>query len=919
MTPSGVLAGLTAQDLDHLITLGTILHCAAGEVVFRENSLGREWYIVLEGSVRVDVDPDALGVLAPGASDPRAILTLGAGSGFGELALIDAELRSATVVALTDDTRLLVITPQAFEALMNAGHSVAPIILRNIVRDLAAKLRRTRLLLVQQLVIGHHIRALREELDADSALVDPLIPLHKTLVIRDPDAFVLGDLAANRDALPSKEILDVLVFAEPRDLHPLLNHAEPSGEAILHGLFTLIRHGRLPTHTAHEQLSYRYVPERGRRAGTLLVAAAAGEGPLRIDWEVKGWDLDPASNVARASLCLSVASDPSTAPGAHAEELIAGTTMPIQAAITAQLEAAGVSGAGYRVLAVHHRTHEVAHTLQMLRRLGFTIDAFVGIPYGEASWATNLMLDRAAGHRYHCLRSIQHPSGPPRYLFDATHSSFLADEIERDLTRLYDDPANAGSYFGAMNALLTYLLEQAIRTCRERGERLLIYEDGAYITPLIYAIYHQPAHPLHAMLRAAVDNRLVVGSIEVTTSGERKQVAVIREHGGQALLPVVSGARDDVKLIFEAVGVAEAVIQASATALGNIGLPTFGFRRIAVLGGNGAIGVRLIERLAETLRDTRNLFVVDPTPAPFARPLPLDDTPQIASRLRYLPMPRYPVAEGCALLTPAGGAHASAEGLAAQIVAALAADGCDQLAIREAAGLPAPVLAAAWEIVAQRSGFSMAEERPLDGGLGRRALLRRDAEERPVSLLAPGVVLAFASLQPLLRAGVDTVIGVTGTPAFNEADLDAFLDRPVAPGACDDLALISGSSKDYEFQRILGRLNGGGDLHGFRARKAIHPDVGAVYHLTRDGAQKRLVLLADGFVVNFFARYEKGVKTEYMDPIMTMQLLGLARLAGGGPDLEAGLHQAKDVLRPEHLRAFWRTLDASCGPPEFAA
>jgi hypothetical protein len=50
---------------------------------------------------------------------------------------------------------------------------------------------------------------------------------------------------------------------------------------------------------------------------------------------------------------------------------------------------------------------------------------------------------------------------------------------------------------------------------------------------------------------------------------------------------------------------------------------------------------------------------------------------------------------------------------------------------------------------------------------------------------------------------------------------------------------------------------------------------------------------------------------------MTMQLLGLVRLASDGGHLPPGLHQAKDVLRPERTLAFWQTLDTSCAPLEF--
>jgi len=926
MTATGVLAGLTAEERHHLIAQGTVLPYNAGDVVIREQSGGREWYIVLEGLVRIDVDPTALGVLTPGSTDARPILTLGPGGGFGELALLDGQPRSAAVVAIVDATKLLIITPQAFDALLASGTTVAVTVLHGIVRDLAAKLRHSRQLLLEQLAAGYYIRALCEELDADCARVDPLVPLQKTLVIRDRDAFLLGDVAAVRDVAPTREILDVLVFAEPSDLHALLTRADPTREVILHGLFSLLRHGRLPTHAAHERLSYRFVPARGRRAGALLGNPGQLSASFRIDWEVKGWQYDAATATARASLCLTITADLAVVPGAHVAALIAGTRMPIQRAITAQLRRDGASGAGYRVLAVHHRTHEVAQTLQALRQLDFQIDAFVGIPYGEASWATSLMLDQASGHRYLCLQAIPHPTGPTSYCFDWLHSSFLPDDREREIARLYADLVNTGGYRAAMDALLTYLLEHAIRSCRERGERLLLYEDGTYLTPLIYTIYHAPQHPLHPLLGTAIDSGLLAGSVEVTSSGEQVQAALIREHVGRALLPVVSGARDDIKLVFEAVGVAEAVLGAASTALGNLGLPTFGFRRVAVLGGNGAIGVRVVEQLAERRRSVAQLFVVDPAPARFARGISVAGVPAITARLAYTRLPRYIVTSRCLPVALPLGEPITAEGMAEPLLAALAEAGrYDEVALRPGLLLPAPLLAMIWGLVAQRGGYQLDEPRTLADGAGVSVTLRRAGSERRVTILSPETVLAFPSLQPLIAAGVDTVIGVTGTAAFTDADFDAFLKWPGLVGAYDDLVLISGSSKDYEFQRVLARLDARRDgagaperaLGNFHVRKSLHPDVGSVYLFSRGDVKKRLIVLANGFVVNFFARYEKGVKTEYMDPVMTMQLLSLVRLAAGAAPLAPGLHQAKGVLPAEHLRALWHALDASCSPLAF--
>src|SRR6185503_6217143 len=154
-----------------------------------------------------------------------------------------------------------------------------------------------------------------------------------------------------------------------------------------------------------------------------------------------------------------------------------------------------------------------------------------------------------------------------------------------------------GDYLTAMQALAEYRLAQALQKCRERGERLIVYEDGGYIVAKIYEIYKNNQHCHHALIKSAVDDGLIVGVVEVTVAGERKNLQMIEENHGQALLPVLSNARSDIKAVFEAMGVGEAVIHASATSFGRLGLPTFQTRRVAFIGGNGAIGTRLIEQM----------------------------------------------------------------------------------------------------------------------------------------------------------------------------------------------------------------------------------------------------------------------------------------------------------------------------------
>jgi hypothetical protein len=95
-------------------------------------------------------------------------------------------------------------------------------------------------------------------------------------------------------------------------------------------------------------------------------------------------------------------------------------------------------------------------------------------------------------------------------------------------------------------------------------------------------------------------------------------------------------------------------------------------------------------------------------------------------------------------------------------------------------------------------------------------------------------------------------------------------------------------------------------------RKEIRPDIGSIYHLVVKGQAKRVVLLADGLVVNFFARHEKGVKTEYIDPIVTMQVLSLVKLST--TPITPGLYKMDVHLRPEDMSVFWAAINDYCCP-----
>ncbi|MBI3625157.1 MAG: cyclic nucleotide-binding domain-containing protein [Candidatus Rokubacteria bacterium] len=99
-----ILQGCTRQQLVAVARISDITEVPAGTPLARAGDPGKEFFIILDGTARVQV---------PARKRSR----LGPGDFFGEISLLDGEPRSATVVAETP-LRLLVLNRPAFWALL---------------------------------------------------------------------------------------------------------------------------------------------------------------------------------------------------------------------------------------------------------------------------------------------------------------------------------------------------------------------------------------------------------------------------------------------------------------------------------------------------------------------------------------------------------------------------------------------------------------------------------------------------------------------------------------------------------------------------------------------------------------------------------------------------------------------------------
>lgn len=123
---------LTSDQASEILAACTEILCTAGRTIFEMGHEERALYILLDGTVEVDV-------ASPRAGE-RQIAQLEKGSVFGESSFFHASPHSATVRALTD-ARLLRLDREQFNALLQKDNIAALRVAANAAKILAAKLQ----------------------------------------------------------------------------------------------------------------------------------------------------------------------------------------------------------------------------------------------------------------------------------------------------------------------------------------------------------------------------------------------------------------------------------------------------------------------------------------------------------------------------------------------------------------------------------------------------------------------------------------------------------------------------------------------------------------------------------------------------------------------------------------------------------
>jgi CRP/FNR family transcriptional regulator len=129
-----LFGGLSPEELERMSKMIFSRGYKAGRVLFFENTPGEVMYLVQSGQV---------GIYKTGADRKELLLaTIGPGSFFGEMSLLDDQPRSATA-KIVEDAELVVITKKAFEQMLETDPGITSKLLIALLKAVFQRLRAT--------------------------------------------------------------------------------------------------------------------------------------------------------------------------------------------------------------------------------------------------------------------------------------------------------------------------------------------------------------------------------------------------------------------------------------------------------------------------------------------------------------------------------------------------------------------------------------------------------------------------------------------------------------------------------------------------------------------------------------------------------------------------------------------------------
>jgi len=139
---------LTEEQLDKIEAITEAAVLPKDIVLIEEKEISDALYIIASGSVKILLNPSIVSA-EPNTTDSVLVAELVSGQIFGEMALVDQGMRSATVQTTQDNTYILRLPREKLIELCESDIDLGYKIMKNLVADLALKMRNTGLTLRQ--------------------------------------------------------------------------------------------------------------------------------------------------------------------------------------------------------------------------------------------------------------------------------------------------------------------------------------------------------------------------------------------------------------------------------------------------------------------------------------------------------------------------------------------------------------------------------------------------------------------------------------------------------------------------------------------------------------------------------------------------------------------------------------------------
>ena len=148
LSQTDLFDNLTEEQLDKIVEICEAAILPKDIALIEEKDLSDALFIVASGSVHIWLNPSMVSSEVD-AIEPVLVAELVPGQVFGEMALVDQGMRSATALTTQDNTLILRLPREALINLCDSDIELGYKVMKNLAADLALKMRNTGLTLRQ--------------------------------------------------------------------------------------------------------------------------------------------------------------------------------------------------------------------------------------------------------------------------------------------------------------------------------------------------------------------------------------------------------------------------------------------------------------------------------------------------------------------------------------------------------------------------------------------------------------------------------------------------------------------------------------------------------------------------------------------------------------------------------------------------